>query len=118
MTDKQWIKEVIQGMDDSWKKELTPDMLGDTLYCAIAEEIGPDNLLKLSRLVGGDTFYVPIESGLLRLLRNKKIVEEYNGYNIKDLAKKYGLTPRMVHNIVNRNPVDNTNQIQKMEDKK
>ena len=32
-------------MDNSWKSELTPDMLDDALHCAIAEEIGSDNLL-------------------------------------------------------------------------
>lgn len=103
-------------MDNSWKSELTPDMFGDTLYCAIAEEIGADNLLKLSRLVGGDSFYVPVENTLLRVLRNKKILEEYNGYNVKELARKYSITRRMVYNIVNQGPVDSIHQIQKMED--
>ena len=115
MADKR-IKAVIQVMDNSWKCELTPDAFGDTIYCTIAEEIGIDNLLKLSRLVGGDSFYVPIESTLLRVFRNKKILEEYNGCNVKDLAKKYGITRRMVHYIVSQNPVNRTKRIQNMED--
>ena len=97
-------------MDDYWKSELAPDMFGDTLYCTIAEEIGPANLLKLSRLVGGSSFYVPIEDRLLRPLRNKKIVEEYNGYNGKELAKKYGITPRMVYNIITLDAADKAQQ--------
>lgn len=105
-------------MDDSWKRDLTPEMFGDSLYCTIAEEIGPDNLLKLSRIVGGSLFYVPIEDRLLRSLRNKKIIEEYNGYNSKELAKKYGITPRMVRYIVTRSAADISQLNQKMEDKK
>ena len=108
MADKQ-VRVVMQIMDDTWKSELTPDMLGDTLFSTIAEEIGSDNLLKLSRIAGGDTIYIPTESGLLRLLRNKKVMEEYNGYNTKELAKKYGISRRAVYNIVNQTPVDNTN---------
>lgn len=52
MADKQ-VRVVMKIMDDSWKSELTPDMLGDTLFSTIAEEIGSDNLLKLSRIAGG-----------------------------------------------------------------
>lgn len=105
-------------MGDSWKSELTPDMLGDTIQCAIAEEIGVENLLKLSRIVGGDYFYMPIESGLLRQLRNKKIVEEYNGYNIREIAKKYDISRRMVYKILSQNAEDKTTHIQKEEEHK
>ena len=116
MTDKRCVKVAMQVMENSWKKELTPDMLGDTVYCTIAEEIGLDNLLKLSRLVGGGSFYMPIENTLLRVLRNKKILEEYTGYNAKELARKYSISRRTIYNIVNQAPVDSIHQIQKMED--
>lgn len=92
-------------------------MLGDNLYCTIAKAIGVGNLLRLAKIIGGSNFYLPIEEGLLRPLRDKKIVEEYNGYNKRELAKKYGITSRMVQNIVASNAADKAQQNKKTEDK-
>jgi Mor family transcriptional regulator len=44
--------------------------------------------------------YVPKRSVSLRGERNRLIVQEFNGRNAKALAIKYGLTPRMVYNVV------------------
>ena len=87
---------------DSWTSELTPSMLTDGLLRSIAEEIGTDNLLKLSLLIGGTTFYMPRKEKILRPLRDLKIREEYNGYNTADLARKYDVSQRWVQQIVNR----------------
>lgn len=89
-------------MMDPWTSELTPSMLTDGLLRAIAEEIGTDNLLKLAVLVGGSTFYMPQAESILRPLRDLKIREEYNGYNIADLSRKYGVSQRWVQRIVNQ----------------
>lgn len=87
-------------MLESWTKELTSSMLPDGVCKRIAEEIGADNLLKLAVLVGGSTFYMPQAESILRPLRNQKIREEYNGYNIEELVKKYGVTQRNVYKII------------------
>ena len=87
-------------MLEPWTKELTSSMLPDGVCKSIAEEIGTDNLLKLAALVGGSTFYMPQAESILRPLRNQKIKEEYNGYNDAELARKYGVTPRHVREIV------------------
>ena len=89
-------------MMDPWTSELTPSMLTDGLLRSIAEEIGMDNLLKLSLLVGGTTFYMPRKERILRPLRDLKIREEYNGYNTADLARKYDVSQRWVQQIVSR----------------
>lgn len=89
-------------MMDPWTSELTPSMLTDGLLRAIAEEIGTDNLLKLAVLVGGSTFYMPQAESILRPLRDLKIREEYNGYNVADLSRKYGVSQRWVQRIVNQ----------------
>lgn len=89
-------------MMDPWTSELTPSMLTDGLLRAIAEEIGTDNLLKLAVLVGGSTFYMPQAESILRPLRDLKIREEYNGYNIADLSRKYGVSQRWIQRIVNQ----------------
>ncbi len=87
-------------MTETWTDELTPSMLADGLCREIAEEIGTDNLLKLSVLVGGSTFYLPRKERILRPLRNIKIREEYNGYNTAELSRKYGVSQRWVQQIV------------------
>ena len=89
-------------MMDPWTSELTPSMLTDGLLRAIAEEIGTDNLLKLAVLVGGSTFYMPQAESIIRPLRDLKIREEYNGYNIADLSRKYGVSQRWIQRIVNQ----------------
>lgn len=80
-------------------------MLPDGVCKSIAEEIGTDNLLKLAVLVGGSTFYMPQAESILRPLRNQKIKDEYNGYNDAELARKYGVTPRHVREIVREKAV-------------
>lgn len=57
-------------------------MLPDGICKRIAEEIGADNLLKLAVLVGGSTFYMPQAESILRPLRDQKIKEAHNGYNM------------------------------------
>lgn len=87
-------------MLEPWTKDLVCSMLPDGICKSIAEEIGADNLLKLAVLVGGTTFYMPQAESILRPLRDQKIREEYNGYNDVELARKYGVTPRKVKQII------------------
>lgn len=87
-------------MLETWTNELTSSVLPDGICKRIAEEIGADNLLKLAVLVGGSTFYMPQAESILRPLRDQKIKEAYNGYNIPELAERYGVTQRLVQHIV------------------
>ena len=66
-------------MDNSWKCELTPDAFGDTIYCTIAEEIGIDNLLKLSRLVGGDSSMYQLKALCFVFFVTKKSLKSTTG---------------------------------------
>jgi Mor family transcriptional regulator len=89
-------------MPDEWTRELTPSMLPEGMYRKIAEEIGADNLLKLAALIGGSTFYFQKQKQILRPLRDKKIREEYNGYNYAELAKKYDVSERWAQQVANQ----------------
>ncbi len=91
-------------MLEPWTNELTSSMLPDGICKRISEEIGADNLLKLAVLVGGSTFYMPQAESILRPLRDQKIKEAYNGYNIPELAERYGVTQRLVQQIVRQKP--------------
>lgn len=89
-------------MSDDWIKELTPSMLPDGMHRQIAEKIGIENLLELSELVGGTTFYVQQKKKILRPLRDKKIREEYNGFNAAELSKKYDVSERWVRQLIDQ----------------
>ncbi len=97
-------------MPDEWIRELTPSMLPDGMYKEIAEMIGTDNLLKLSSLIGGSTFYLPKQKQILRPLRDKKIREEYNGYNSLELSQKYDVSERWVQQVANQKDNDEGNK--------
>ena len=96
-------------MAQKWTEELTPDMLPDGLCRVIAEEIGTDNLLKLSVLLGGSSFYLPRRERILRPRRDRKILEEYNGYNTAELARKYEVSQRWVQEIIKTHEEDKSN---------
>jgi len=82
------------------EKELTPDLLPNHLTQSIAAEIGVDNLMKLLLVVGGRTVYLPRQERVFRLLRDKKICEEWNGQNERELAEKYDLNLSWIRAIV------------------
>lgn len=93
-------------MSEEWTNELAPSMMPDGLCKVIAQEIGTENLLKLSILIGGSTFYLPKRESILRPIRDIKIREEYSGYNTEELARKYNVSERWVCEIINRDMVN------------
>lgn len=97
-------------MLEEWTKQLTPSMLSNELYRAIATEIGMDNFLKLSQLVNGDMIYIPQQAAVLRPLRDQQIQEEYDGFNAVELSRKYGISKRWVNQIVSQGFRSNTSE--------
>ena len=77
---------------------------------AIAEVIGMEAYIKLSKAFGGDdSLYVAKFDRLANMQRNKKIISEFKGYNYQQLADKYGLSVRMIREIIsdyNKTPLD------------
>lgn len=69
-------------------------------YQPVVSLIGVDNFLKLCRYASGDQLYFPMLKSILKNARNRLILQEYNGYNLKELSRKYALTVRAVKNIV------------------
>jgi len=95
-------------MAGTWMKEITADMLPDSMYRVIAEEIGLENLIKLTKLIGGATFYLPSAQRILLPVRNSIIRGEYNGYNIPQLSRKYEISQRQIYEIVKSHEEDKT----------
>lgn len=66
----------------------------------IAELIGIDNYIKLSKRFGGeDSIYIQKYSELVKSIRNNEIRTKYNGHNIPELAKKYNLSERYIRKL-------------------
>lgn len=83
-----------------WMQELTIDEL-DEKNREIAKIIGIDNLLLLCEYFGGTRIYINKLDHVTALLRNRKIKEEYNGYNSQQIVRKYNLTEIQIQRILN-----------------
>lgn len=81
-----------------WLKEITIDDI-DEQYRNIAEVIGLKNFINLIKLLGGTSWYIPKIETVLKEARERKIKKEYNGYNKKELALKYGISERTISYI-------------------
>lgn len=65
-----------------------------------AELIGVDKLILLSQQYGGTSIYIPKTDELLRNRRYAAILKEFDGSNIKLLARKYKVSERTVYRLV------------------
>lgn len=81
-------------------KELTLNEL-DEKNNEIAKIIGIDNLLLLCEYFGGTRLYINKLDHVTAILRNRKIKEEYNGYNSQQMVRKYNLTENQIQRILN-----------------
>lgn len=96
-------------LDDLTLENLLPE------YADIAEAIGIEAFKALIRLCGGYQFVVPTVLTVTRDIRNQRIAEEFNGYNVKELVRKYGLTDSTIYKILksNRKNSDNSARMEK-----
>lgn len=90
-------------MDKTLDEELTLEMIPEGTYRSIAEAIGVKNFLIMTEIIGGISTYIPKKESILKPVRDRRIVEGYNGHNQIELAKKYGITERWVRLLKNGN---------------
>ena len=68
-------------------------------YSEIANLLGIEAALKLHSKYRGTQIFFPVEL-FSREFIVKQIVEEYNGYNVRELATKYGYTEKWIRKIL------------------
>lgn len=69
-------------------------------YYTIAQELGIEAAFSIAKMFGGAQVYFPtLEKHCNSKLRDS-IIEEFDGYNFRELAKKYGYTERWIREIV------------------
>lgn len=66
----------------------------------LAECIGIEAYRRLVEFYGGTNIYILKADTVLKTDRDDKILADFNGYNHKYLALKYGLTERTIRLIV------------------
>lgn len=75
------------------------DEIPDT-YVPLVELVGLENVIRLCQYSMGDKIYFPKAERLVAQARNRRIKQEYNGHNLKELAQNYDLTTNQIGQIV------------------
>lgn len=79
--------------------QITMDDLPDELR-DIAEIIGLDDVVTLMEARGGEAVYFQKLETVTKKIRNREIRRSFNGMNHRELARRYGLSVRMIRRIV------------------
>lgn len=82
-----------------WMKQVEPGDLPE-VYQEMAELIGVEATVHLARIYAGTSVYFPKLERALLSLRNRAIRKEFDGTNIRQLARRWGLSARHVRYIV------------------
>jgi len=87
----------------SWYKTAPIPLTVDNLSGSgreIADHLGIEAALHLMDAFGGEVFYIPKLDCVLKEHRDANIRAEFNGYNIKQLARKYDATESWLHRLL------------------
>lgn len=69
-------------------------------YRDIVEVIGMDAFIKLTKLCGGQSLYIPMMASLNRECRDREIRARFNGGNYRALATQFRLSERQIRKII------------------
>ena len=72
---------------------------------SMVDMIGEENFLKICKMYGGTSIYIPVYKRATQGLRNEAILKEYNGKNIDALRIKYKLSNRRIRDLVKESKV-------------
>ena len=88
---------------DRLQKELAAELSINDIpknHRPLAELTGLDKFLLLCDYAKGDELYFPQIDKVLIPARNRRIKKEFDGYNKKELARKYNLTVMQIGAII------------------
>lgn len=69
----------------------------------LAETIGLQSYIKLMKNFGGSNIYIHKPERANIIARNKLIINDFTGYNYRELAKKYNLSKNALKQIISEN---------------
>lgn len=70
---------------------------------SIAMKVGMDITKMLFKEFGGTSVYFPTEKMIYKEARDREIIKEFNGFNVKELASKYRMSESYVRAIIRKN---------------
>jgi len=70
-------------------------------YLDIADSLGLEVFLRMTRLYGGQSLYVPKAESLEREARDRSIRSQFDGRNYRTLGTRFRLSERQIRKIVN-----------------
>ena len=85
-------------------------------YRPVVEIIGIGKFAELSEYAKGDELYFPKVENIIAPARNRRIKEEWNGWNAKELADRYNLTVKQIEKILKDEPIMGQMSLFVMED--
>ncbi len=71
----------------------------------IANRLGIDKTKWLFEEFGGTSVYFPTEKMIYKEARDREILSEFNGFNIKELASKYSMFESYIRSIIRHKKV-------------
>lgn len=83
---------------EDWMKELVMEDLPEP-YLSIAERFGRETALGLMEMFQGSQIYFPKLETVVTDRKKELLLEEFDGYNFKELSQKYGYSERWVRKI-------------------
>ena len=66
----------------------------------IANRLGIEKVKWLFKEFGGTSVYFPTEKMIYKESRDREIFNEFNGFNIKELASKYNMSESYIRAII------------------
>jgi Mor family transcriptional regulator len=83
-----------------WLKDITIDDMPNEDMRLVAETCGLTVAVKLLKACRGEKLGVP-RFGFKRLI-DRKIVEEFDGCNVRRLSSRYGVSKRYIYNVLRK----------------
>lgn len=71
----------------------------------IALKLGLDKAKLLFKEFGGTSVYFPTEKMIYKEARDREILLDYNGFNVRDLAAKYNMSESYIRSIIRQKKV-------------
>lgn len=95
----EYAKVKVVKLLNNWFQEIAEEDLKNDICIEFSRLIGFENTMKLIKTFGGSEVYIPKLDSLQRDKRDAAICKEFNGYNYRELAKKYTLSERQIREI-------------------
>ncbi len=88
-----------QWLEEETGQDVESDSLPETTR-ALIDLIGYEPTLRLIAFFGGTNLYVPKWERAFRAIRDRRINREFDGFNHKALARRYGVSESTIRLIV------------------